>query len=648
MKKGKRALIYSISAIMIVSCLLCFKAGNIFGVEESSDTTQEPDSYADKTGLYMAVDKEGNVKYIKPEVKDISDELKVPEETDKKTTFDLKRQIGDGEPITIHSYDSFEEANAAMNRQARFRGVGALGVYTGDQLRSIQNGVVNFATKSDVTNYTSVDGTAGYLYGPSGADGAYLGTNQDGTKIKFKISGVVGWVNIKEEKVKIMNYDSAEVASVNFYKVEDGRIYHYITSNISSTYYASTVDVGPAQSYMKEKDIYYSYDGHYFYTSYAQMISDYKANTEVYPNSINPQTPYYNYYQYLSHRTKTNFTASDMNTRITNVVQSEASALKNQGSNFVKSQDTYGANAALMFGLSINESGWGQSNYALNRNNIFGHAAFDSNPDNATMYPSVAESIRQHAQTYISGGYLDPLDYRYFGSHLGDKASGMNVKYASDQYWGEKAATQSYALNKIANRNDYKKYTLGIKKNGINLSVRKEPSSDATMLYSTKNTNDYPFVILDTVQGSSVDGNTTWYKIQSDVPLSSDRSKALQFKPGEGAEFNYNNDYAYVSAAYVYKASEGTGIVVPPEKDPVTPPDPVKPPTEEPAYMKGDVNGDGYISSRDYNTIKNHITGYRVLSGNDLKKADVNGDGYISSRDYNAVKNHITGYRPLN
>ncbi|MEG2543075.1 MAG: glucosaminidase domain-containing protein, partial [Longicatena sp.] len=565
----------------------------------------------------------------------------------KKTTFDLKRQIGDGEPITIHSYDSFEEANAAMNRQARFRGVGALGVYTGDQLRSIQNGVVNFATKSDVTNYTSVDGTVGYLYGPSGADGAYLGTNQDGSKIKFKISGVVGWVN--KEDVKIMNYDSAAVASVNFYKVEGGRIYHYITSNISSTYYASTVDVGPAQSYMKENGIYYSYDGHYFYTSYAQMISDYKANTEAYPNSINPQTPYYNYYQYLSHRTKTNFTASDMNTRITNVVQSEASALKNQGSNFIKSQDIYGANAALMFGLSINESGWGQSNYALNRNNIFGHAAFDSNPDNATMYPSVAESIRQHAQTYVSGGYLDPLDYRYFGSHFGDKASGMNVKYASDQYWGEKAATQSYALNKIANRNDYKKYTLGIKKNGINLSVRKEPSSDATMLYSTKNTNDYPFVILDTVQGSSVAGNTTWYKIQSDVPLSSDRSKALQFKPGEGAEFNYNNDYAYVSAAYVYKASEGTGIVVPPEKDPVTPPDPVKPvdpvipPTEEPTYMKGDVNGNNKIDAADYLMIMDSILGKYKMNETQKKHGDVNGNYKVDAADYLMIMDSILG-----
>ncbi|MEG2506164.1 MAG: dockerin type I repeat-containing protein, partial [Longicatena sp.] len=242
-----------------------------------------------------------------------------------------------------------------------------------------------------------------------------------------------------------------------------------------------------------------------------------------------------------------------------------------------------------------------------------------------------------------------PLDYRYFGSHFGDKASGMNVKYASDQYWGEKAATQSYALNKIANRNDYKKYTLGIKKNGINLSVRKEPSSDATMLYSTKNTNDYPFVILDTVQGSSVAGNTTWYKIQSDVPLSSDRSKALQFKPGEGAEFNYNNDYAYVSAAYVYKASEGTGIVVPPEKDPVTPPDPVKPvdpvipPTEEPTYMKGDVNGNNKIDAADYLMIMDSILGKYKMNETQKKHGDVNGNYKVDAADYLMIMDSILG-----
>lgn len=68
---------------------------------------------------------------------------------------------------------------------------------------------------------------------------------------------------------------------------------------------------------------------------------------------------------------------------------------------------------------------------------------------------------------------------------------------------------------------------------------------------------------------------------------------------------------------------------------------------DEIVYLKGDVNGDGYISSKDYNAIKNHITGSKILVDNILKRADVNGDGYISSKDYNAIKNHITGNKKL-
>ena len=62
---------------------------------------------------------------------------------------------------------------------------------------------------------------------------------------------------------------------------------------------------------MKSNTVYYSYDGHYFYTTYQKMIDDYKANTRK--NSINASKPYYNYYQYVSSRTKTSFTASDLN-----------------------------------------------------------------------------------------------------------------------------------------------------------------------------------------------------------------------------------------------------------------------------------------------------------------------------------------------
>ena len=33
-------------------------------------------------------------------------------------------------------------------------------------------------------------------------------------------------------------------------------------------------------------------------------------------------------------------------------------------------------------------------------------------------------------------GYLNINDYRYFGGQLGNKGSGINVKYAGDPYWG--------------------------------------------------------------------------------------------------------------------------------------------------------------------------------------------------------------------
>ncbi|MEG0469644.1 MAG: dockerin type I domain-containing protein [Longicatena sp.] len=36
-----------------------------------------------------------------------------------------------------------------------------------------------------------------------------------------------------------------------------------------------------------------------------------------------------------------------------------------------------------------------------------------------------------------------------------------------------------------------------------------------------------------------------------------------------------------------------------------------------------------------------------MLTGEELKRADVNNDGYVSSKDYNAIKNHITGYKKL-
>lgn len=59
------------------------------------------------------------------------------------------------------------------------------------------------------------------------------------------------------------------------------------------------------------------------------------------------------------------------------------------------------------------------------------------------------------------------------------------------------------------------------------------------------------------------------------------------------------------------------------------------------ASTKGDVNGDGKITSSDYVLIKNHIMGNTNLTGNAKEMADYNGDGKITSSDYVLVKDYI-------
>ena len=470
----------------------------------------------------------------------VEEEIKVNEvgsELEEDHVFTTMNKEGDIVEVDIHALE--EETKQEMEKFKK-------GVIA--PLADVNVGVVNFNVKDSAkynTNYIEEGtGYSGYLNGYYAADGAFLGYNSDRSKVKFMIAGVVGWVNASE--VVVLDYNSTQVKSVNFYRSEKGILYHYGTSNVFEDKYELVTQVGKRQSYMQDDVVYYSYDGHYFYKTYAQMISDYKAN--IRSNAINPNTPYYNYYQYLSHRTKSEFNANEFNSYVLNVTKNDTSSKMNQmGQFFIDNQNKYGANASLVYGVAANESGWGRSNIAKTKNNLFGHAAYDSDPSgSANGYSSPAYSIYYHAKVFVSEGYLDPLDFRYFGSHLGDKASGMNVKYASDPYWGEKAASVSWRLHNTYNK-DVGKYTIAIKDKNINLNVRNEPNTSSPVLYQTRLCNDYPFLILGSVVGESVNGSTKWYKIQSDSTLNESRNAITQ----NNGEYDYPNYYGYVHSSYV-------------------------------------------------------------------------------------------------
>ncbi len=420
--------------------------------------------------------------------------------------------------------------------------------------------VVNFNTKNnETTSYTEyITGKSGYTNGDYGADAAYLGTENG--KVKFMLSGVIGLVS--SSQVEVIPLSKAAV--VSGYYVSNGRLIHGIVCDMTTPGYRTTLDNGEAPSYLKSGTTYYSYDGHYFYTNYATMLGDYQSGTRA--NSVNPKSPYYNYYQYLPMRSTTSYSSSTLNSMINSKVSS-SSKMYNIGSTIITNQNTYGVNGLLMAGIAANESGWGSSSICQSKNNLFGLNAVDSSPGtSAYTFASVSACIQDFANGWMSRGYLDPRDWRYEGGFLGNKGSGINVSYASDPYWGEKAANVAYTLDKTQGSKDYDRYTIAIK-DTINSShetvnVRNGASTSNTkVLYTTGSTSNYSVLVLDDTAVNS------FYKIQSDGVLNSERTALAS---GSG-QYSFDKMYAYISSDYVEIVNNGSYTAEPePEPEPVT------------------------------------------------------------------------------
>ena len=403
-------------------------------------------------------------------------------------------------------------------------------------------GIVNFkAGGCRVVEYTDVNsGKPGYLNSCSAADGAYLGTDSLGRYI-FKVAGVAGVLNSNDgttvEPFYLSNGQENTKLYNSFYRKENGLLKHYINVDTTNYYGYNTITLGIEDVGLQENVVYYSYDGHYFYTDFRAMIDDYMNGG--YAHSVNPNNPYYNYYQYISHRSISSHSVENMrdyiqskyNKKPDSFVDTDGNGIHDYANesqlygeelSFMESQNIYGATAYLMYGVASNESAGGRSKMSINRNNLFGHAAYDGNTSAAKVYDSPSQSILTHAKSFVSEGYLDPCDGkaignngyqaglcgngRYNGSHLGDKASGLNVKYASDPYWGEKAAANYYQADAKNSLKDYKKYTIGIKGNNVSYPVYKEADPSSTVLYWTGSVVNYPFLILETVTGPVMNG----------------------------------------------------------------------------------------------------------------------------------------------
>ena len=316
--------------------------------------------------------------------------------------------------------------------------------------------VVNFNTKGNaVTEYTRSDGTGGYTNGAYGADAAYLGTDQNGN-IRFMQSGATGTVSADE--VELTEY-SKVADHVSYYSVSGGKLYHYISQNLNQGN-ASTINNGTAPDYLKEGIKYYSYDGHYFYDDYSVMSADYQNGANG-ASAVNAGNPFENFFQFFDMNQSTAYSADELESILNSAMKNAGvspsqSKLAGTAGYFIKYQNTYGVNALLSLSIAINESGWGTSNIAHAKNNLFGLSAYDGSAlTSANSFESVEECIRQFMDKWMSDGYLNTGNWKYYGGFLGSKGEGINVKYASDPYWGEKAAALAWNLDALGGSRDY-------------------------------------------------------------------------------------------------------------------------------------------------------------------------------------------------
>ncbi|CAM4187809.1 glucosaminidase [Bacillus manliponensis] len=306
----------------------------------------------------------------------------------------------------------------------------------------------------------------------------------EGNYVKVQLANTEGYV--KKEEVMLL---PAELTKKSYYYVNasDGYLYHrYYDYYAKEPGYAVPYRYGKAPSFLTAGQNVYSIDGKTF-----------------------GEQSFYQYYNYMSLRTKTEYTAEELDRYVQ--WRTPDSPLIGLGKTFKEMESKYNVNALFLYAAAIHESDSGRSELAREKNNLFGLNATDANPnEDAKKYDSKKACIEDMAKVYMNEMYLNPAYHLYNGAYLGNKTFGLNVKYASDPYWGQKVAGHMYRFETFLKGNDHNTYKLA--KVLQDAEVKKNPNQTDEKLYTVQ-----PEMIV-TVVGEEMIGGQAWLQVMSDNP----------------------------------------------------------------------------------------------------------------------------------
>ncbi|MFV0255807.1 MAG: Ig-like domain-containing protein [Erysipelotrichaceae bacterium] len=458
--------------------------------------------------------------------------------------------------ISESAFSSFASAKEAMMSAAD----NIVVVNTNNKIVAMKSGAVGYAAPGLTLTFDNTNAGMS-VYIKNGYMGYYQNSNFNGSDVIVTTGISSFWGNTSINNVVLIP-DAWLFANskyyLDYYSVNNsGSLIHHLamfSANDSKSYQAGSFVVDAAPKFMKQGVKYYSLDGVNFYTDYKGVRSG-----DSYVGT------YYPYYRFLSYRSKTNYSAAEINSYIASSAPSN-SVLHNQAQAFLSAQKNWGVNAIMELAFANLESNYGSSNYAINRFNLFGINATDSNPNGANYFNSVAHNVDEHTKVLLNGGYFDAFafidtnyaashssyygstlssyhgDIRYIGSSPGSKAMGVSVKYASDPYHGEKISGLTYLIDNALGLKDYESYSIGLTNTATYAYSKADTNSWKLYQYTTRanrGTSNGPVGLPVVILGSVGD----YYLIQSEMPVSNLGHSYYTW--------NYDRD---LSVAYVLKS----------------------------------------------------------------------------------------------
>ena len=312
-----------------------------------------------------------------------------------------------------------------------------------------------------------------------GADGK-MATNAWVDNGRYYVDGSGAWVKNAGHGVNYSGYYKVKSLYIPVYDA-NGRILSHVSKdtvlfrdNRSTVNGRIPVQVAGLTGYVNASQVTaidsndtfipdYVSDGKYVYHRYSPytkvMVAYHNANMQVgksyySADGINFGTFKLDHpFQFSNLKSRTNYTAADIN-RLYSLMGANDSKLAGKGATFKAAEQRYGVNALYLVAHSALESAWGRSKIAKDKNNFFGISAYDDTPyTSATKFDDVDSGIMGAAR-WINSKYLHNSGYPANGAHLGNKASGMNVNYATAPYWGESIASIMFSANEKLGRKD--------------------------------------------------------------------------------------------------------------------------------------------------------------------------------------------------